>query len=57
MMIAKQGILIIHAIALTTLLIMTMGWQVQIHEKSPQTGFIGSVKPGFFTRIALSLNL
>jgi hypothetical protein len=37
MMIAKQGILITHAIALTALLVTAMGWQVQIQEKSTQT--------------------
>lgn len=45
MMIAKQGIVITHAIALTALLIVVMGWQAQVQEKPAQTSFIGSEEP------------
>jgi hypothetical protein len=40
MMIAKQGIVITHAIALTALLIVAMGWQAQVQKKPAQTGFM-----------------
>jgi hypothetical protein len=48
MMIAKQGIIITHAIALTALLVMAMGWQAQVQKKSSQIGFINSVESSFF---------
>jgi hypothetical protein len=47
MMIAKQGIVITHAIALTALLIVLMGWQAQVQKKSTQTNLIGSMEPSF----------
>jgi hypothetical protein len=47
MMIAKQGIVITHAIALTALLIVAMGWQAQVQKKSTHSP-TGSVKPSFF---------
>jgi hypothetical protein len=53
MMIAKQGIIITHAIALTALLVMAMGWQAQVQKKSSQIGFINSVESSFSTPIAL----
>jgi hypothetical protein len=47
MMIAKQGIIITHAIALTALLIVLMGWQAQVQKKPTQTNLIGSMEPSF----------
>jgi hypothetical protein len=46
---AKQGILITHAIALTALLLVGMGWQAQIQQKSPQAGIMNSADAGFWT--------
>jgi hypothetical protein len=48
MMIAKQGMIITHAIALTALLIILMGWQAQVQKKSTQTNLIGSMELSFF---------
>jgi hypothetical protein len=48
MMIAKQGIIITHAIALTALLIIAMGWQAQVQKKSTQTNLVGLMEPSFF---------
>jgi hypothetical protein len=48
MMIAKQGIIITHAIALTALLIIAMGWQAQVQKKSAQTNLVGFMEPSFF---------
>lgn len=47
MMIAKQGMIITHAIALTALLIILMGWQAQVQKNSPRTGFMNSVESSF----------
>ncbi len=47
MMIAKQGIVITHAIALTALLIVAMGWQAQVQKKSTQTSLMGLENPSW----------
>ncbi len=48
MMIAKQGIIITHAIALTALLVIAMGWQAQVQKKSAQTNRMGLMESSFF---------
>ncbi len=48
MTIAKQGIIMTHAIALTALLIMLMGWQAQVQKKSTQTNLAGVMEPSSF---------
>jgi hypothetical protein len=47
MMIAKQGMVMTHAIALTALLIVAMGWQAQVQKKSTQTSLMGLENPSW----------
>jgi hypothetical protein len=45
---AKQGMLITHAIALTALLLVGMGWQAQIQQKVPQARITNPVEVGLW---------
>jgi hypothetical protein len=45
MMIAKQGIVMTHAIALTALLIVAMGWQAQVQKRPIQTSLMKLESP------------
>jgi hypothetical protein len=57
MTISKQGMLIIHAIALTIVLVLLMSWQAQIHQGQPdQTPARQANTDIFFQMVALAQN-
>ncbi len=51
MTISKQGMLIIHAIALTIVLVLVMSWQAQIQQGQPDRTPARQAKTGLFFQV------
>jgi hypothetical protein len=51
MTISKQGMLIIHAIALTIVLVLLMSWQAQIQQGQPDRTPARQANTGLFFQV------
>jgi hypothetical protein len=51
MTISKQGMLIIHAIALTIVLVLVMSWQAQIQQGQPDRTPARQANAGIFLQV------
>jgi hypothetical protein len=51
MTISKQGMLIIHAIALTIVLVLVMSWQAQIQQGRPDRTPARQANAGIFLQV------